>query len=64
MFRTLGILAGGMFVGAVAMEIARRKCPKKIDTLYKGVGKMGGKVKGYGAQMQKSFSDGYKSAVA
>ena len=33
MFKSLGIMAGGIFVGALGMEMFRRKCPNALDTL-------------------------------
>ena len=34
MFKGLAIMIGGIFVGAVGMEILRRKCPDAFDNLY------------------------------
>jgi len=34
MVKSLWILIGGVFVGAVGAEIIRRKCPKAIDNIY------------------------------
>jgi hypothetical protein len=34
MFKGLAIMIGGIFVGAVGMEILRRKCPHGLDSLY------------------------------
>ena len=34
MFKSLGILIGGMFVGAVAVEILRKAYPKAADEVY------------------------------
>ncbi|GAG29818.1 unnamed protein product, partial [marine sediment metagenome] len=31
MLKTLGILLGGVFVGAVSVEVVRRKCPDTLD---------------------------------
>jgi len=31
MIKSLGILVGGIFVGAVGAEILRRKCPEVMD---------------------------------
>ena len=46
---------GGMFVGAVAMEVARRKCPERVDKLYD-------KVKCIGTSMKDAFCEGYNKA--
>lgn len=34
MFKSLGFLVGGIFVGAVAMEVLRKTFPKALDTAY------------------------------
>ena len=56
MFKTLGVLLGGVFVGAIGMEIMRKKCPKKLDDAYSSINK-------FGTDMRDSFNEGYKSAV-
>ncbi len=35
MIKSLGIMIGGIFVGAVGMEIAHKKCPKALKEFYK-----------------------------
>jgi len=34
MLKTIGIVIGGVFVGAVAMEIVRKKYPDAMDKVY------------------------------
>ncbi len=57
MIKTLGILVGGVFVGAVGMELVRKKFPNAFGSLYAKVGAMAGEVK-------DAFKDGYNSASA
>ena len=35
MIKSLGIMIGGIFVGAVGMEIAHKKYPKALNEFYK-----------------------------
>ena len=55
MLRTLGLVMGGMFAGAVAMEIVHRKYPESLDRLYSKMGNVVSEVKG-------GFKEGYQSA--
>ncbi|HIJ66795.1 MAG TPA: hypothetical protein HPP51_00730 [Planctomycetes bacterium] len=34
MIKSLGILIGGVFIGAVGVEIIRKKYPESLDKLY------------------------------
>ena len=34
MVKSIGILLGGIFVGAVGAEIVRKKCPDVVDNVY------------------------------
>ena len=34
MIKSLGVLIGGVFIGAVGVEIVRKKCPEALDKLY------------------------------
>ena len=45
MLRTLGIVVGGIFVGAVAMEVVHKKCPQVLDKFYAKVGELGAGIK-------------------
>ena len=40
MIKSLGIIIGGIFIGAVGMEIIHKKCPKAMDKFYKKAGKV------------------------
>lgn len=54
MLRTLGIVIGGMFVGAVVMEVINKRCPRTMDKLY-------AKVDELAAAMKEGFREGYQS---
>jgi hypothetical protein len=54
--RTLALLLGGVFAGAVAIEIAHKKCPGSLDKLYSKMGTVASGVK-------DGFKEGYDSAL-
>ena len=54
MLKTLGAIVGGIFVGAVAVEILRMKCPDKLDKLYAIVNDLSAGIK-------EGFREGYCS---
>jgi hypothetical protein len=56
MFKSLGILIGGVFVGAVTAEVLRRKCPGALDKVYT-------KTREITTQAKEAFRNGYKSAT-
>jgi hypothetical protein len=56
MVKSLGALIGGIFLGAVAMEILRRKCPDAVDKLCAGVREIGSGAK-------DAFKQGYVKAA-
>ena len=56
MIKTLGILAGGVFVGAVCVEIVRRKYPRALEELYAKTRKMASEAK-------QAFKNGYGNAT-
>ena len=56
MLKGLGILASGIFVGAVGMEIIHKKYPEGLDRLHVAMNELTVKVRG-------AFMDGYCSAV-
>ena len=56
MIKSLGILIGGVFIGAVGAEIFRKKYPKILDNLYsKTCETMSG--------AKEAFKKGYANAV-
>ena len=56
MLKVLGVVLGGVFVGAVGMEIVRRKCPDTRDKVY-------AKIRRVASDMKTAFKEGYRSAV-
>lgn len=54
MLKDFGILLGGVFVGAVVMEIVRKKCPN-------AGAKFSSKVGGAGKGLKEAFKAGYES---
>lgn len=56
MIKTLGILAGGIFVGAVCVEVVRRKYPKALDKLYV-------KARKVVTEAKEAFKNGYANAT-
>ena len=56
MIKTLGIILGGVFVGAVGIEVVRRKYPEALDKLYR-------KTREIASGAKEAFKKGYESAV-
>ena len=56
MIKSIGALLGGVFIGAVAMEVVRRVYPDAMDKLYDGVRKAGSSAK-------DAFKQGYANAT-
>ncbi len=56
MIKSLGILVGGIFVGAVGAEILRKKCPETLDELYAKTCEITSGVK-------EAFKNGYENAM-
>jgi hypothetical protein len=56
MIKSLGLLVGGVFVGAVGAEILRKKCPETLDDLYAKTCEISSRVK-------EAFRKGYESAM-
>jgi hypothetical protein len=56
MIKSLGILIGGIFVGAVGAEIIRKKYPKALDELCSKTCEMTSGVK-------EAFKKGYANAM-
>ena len=55
MFKSLGILIGGVFVGAVSVEVVRKKCPDVLDKLYN-------KTREVASEAKEAFKNGYEKA--
>jgi len=56
MIKTLGILVGGIFVGAAGVEVVRRKYPDALAKLYATVRKIA-------SEARESFKRGYENAT-
>jgi hypothetical protein len=56
MIKSLGILVGGIFVGAVGAEILRKKCPETLDNLCTKTCEITSRVK-------EAFKKGYENAI-
>jgi len=56
MFKSLGILIGGIFVGAVGAEIIRKKYPETLDKLCTKTCEMTSGIK-------EAFKKGYENAL-
>ena len=55
MIKSLGILLGGVFIGAVGMEIFRKKYPKALD-------KLRSKTVDMASGAKEAFKKGYANA--
>ena len=56
MFKTLGILIGGVFIGAIGAEIVRRKYPDTVDKLQ-------AKTRQIASEAKEAFKNGYQNAT-
>ena len=56
MIKSLGILIGGVFIGAVGVEIFRKKYPEALDKLY-------AKTCEAASGAKDAFKKGYAKAV-
>lgn len=56
MLKAVGILVGGVFIGAVGFELLRRKHPDMLDNLY-------GKVRDEAVAAKNAFTEGYYWAL-
>ena len=56
MLKSLGILIGGVFIGAVGVEVVRNKYPESLDKLY-------AKICETASGAKEAFKKGYADAV-
>ena len=56
MIKSLGILVGGVFIGAVGVEIIRKKYPEALEKLY-------AKTCEAASGAKEAFTKGYSNAV-
>jgi len=64
MIKGLTIIIGGIFVGAVGMEIIRRKFPKKMKKFYKKTRSITSAAKEVCSDAKEAFKAGYKNVAA
>lgn len=55
MIKELGAIIGGVFVGAMGVEIIRKKCPDALDKLYV-------KTRQITTEIKEAFKRGYQNA--
>jgi len=55
MIKTLGVVIGGIFIGAVGLEVIRRKYPETLD-------KVGAKFREVASGAREAFRNGYQNA--
>ena len=64
MIKSLGVVLGGIFVGAVGMELFRRKFPNALENVYSGVRKTASgvveKTGGAASGARRAFWEGYE----
>ncbi len=63
MIKSLGIVIGGIFIGAVGMEIIHKKYPKAMVKFYKKAGKMASGTKEVCREAKEAFKAGYENAT-
>ncbi len=56
MVKSLGILIGGVFIGAVGVEVIRKSYPKSLGNLY-------AKTCEAASEAKEAFKKGYANAV-
>ena len=56
MYKTLGIVIGGMFAGAVVMEVLHKKCPNTVAKIYSTADDLT-------AGIADGFKEGYQSVT-
>ena len=56
MIKSLGIMIGGIFIGAVGVEVIRKKYPEALDKLY-------ARIREIASDAKESFEKGYKNAM-
>jgi hypothetical protein len=56
MLKSLGVLIGGVFIGAVSVEVVSRKYPDTVNKMHE-------KVRQITSEAKKAFKNGYRSAT-
>ena len=57
MFKSLAVLMGGVFVGAVAMEVMRKAYPKTLDKVYE-------RTREIASGAREAFNRGYEGVTS
>ena len=63
MIKSLGIMIGGIFIGAVGMEIICKKYPEALDKFYKRTRKIASGAKEVCREAKEAFGKGYENAM-
>ena len=63
MIKSLGICIGGIFIGAVGMEIIHKKYPKALDKFYKRTRKIASGAKEVCREAKEAFKAGYENVT-
>ena len=63
MIKSLGIMIGGIFIGAVGIEIIHKKCPKAMAKFYKKAGEVASGTKEVCREAKEAFKAGYENVA-
>ncbi|GAG11908.1 unnamed protein product [marine sediment metagenome] len=63
MIKSLGIVIGGIFIGAVGMEIIHKRFPKTLNNCYKKTRKIASGAKEVCREAKEAFEAGYENAT-
>ena len=63
MIKSLGVVIGGIFIGAMGIEIIHKKFPKAADKFYKKAGKVASGAKEVCREAKEAFKAGYENAT-
>ena len=64
MLRVVALVLGGVFVGAVAMEVVHKRYPDRLDKLYSKVGNFASGIKNGFKEVYKSVAKTQEPAQA
>jgi hypothetical protein len=63
MIKSLAICIGGIFIGAVGMEIIQKNYPKALNKLYKKADNMASGAKEICREAKEAFKSGYENTT-
>jgi len=63
MIKSLAICIGGIFIGAVGMEIIHKTCPKAMDKFCKKAGKVASGAREVCREAKEAFKAGYENVT-